>query len=671
MNFLYKAIARRVDLCRATTITCDIFDTILLRNQWPEDLQFLKIAEKLWLPLFQKSISPNITAYELYTTRQYARRELFDAHYSYGQTKNVDFDVNLSGWFSGLIDILSQKYDVKLTNPTRQKLLNKMIEAELQTERENLRVNWPLVDALRKIKQTHHGLKIFFLSDMYLTGEQIKMLLDGKGVDIFDGGFSSTDLQAAKGSGLLYDKVFNRQMLGVDHDIFHNLHIGDNPTSDGRSANLAGSETMLWRRGGWRRKLHTGFGRATLRRIQKQARRDDSKKLSEAFAPKFETVGRLWQKLGTLLYQPLAIFLEHVLTVAGHSPNATFLAVSSEAAVFDSCMRSYFPNLYDKAENWQIAPKLNRKAMIRALVWKLSVGSDLDFNARAISATILFGEFEAGRERNEIYRFLFGKDFPASEMTLNQRSDKEFYRALASDLKSADSKYTKDLRAAYNLAKSFLPKNPEQEIVFVDVGWGGTVQILFEQFARLSGFRNKISGLYLGVHPVKRFGVPSKMRGYLMSNVQKGIDRKMWQPVIWEYAYTKKVQFPDDVSRLVAIDNGFELGMKLLKDSQTNPKEYFEYVLRPRIKRLISHPTSREVNIFGSIYFDCGFTERHDFHIVENFRTMRFWLKLLTHPRYMISNYFLNDSAWGAGYLKRYHLWGLRAVLALWRFRHR
>ena len=82
MRSLYSAISQRIEQDGIRTITVDIFDTVLFRKIWPEDLQFLVVAEK-WLPRFREVFDADISAYKIYSWRQYARSELFAAFYSY------------------------------------------------------------------------------------------------------------------------------------------------------------------------------------------------------------------------------------------------------------------------------------------------------------------------------------------------------------------------------------------------------------------------------------------------------------------------------------------------------------------------------------------------------------------------------------------------------------
>ena len=57
MKSIDKKIKRLVEDNQVKTITLDVFDTILMRKVWPEDQQFITVADK-WLPYFREIISP-------------------------------------------------------------------------------------------------------------------------------------------------------------------------------------------------------------------------------------------------------------------------------------------------------------------------------------------------------------------------------------------------------------------------------------------------------------------------------------------------------------------------------------------------------------------------------------------------------------------------------------
>ncbi len=338
------------------------------------------------------------------------------------------------------------------------------------------------------------------------------------------------------------------------------------------------------------------------------------------------------------------------------------MMVSSEALLFNQLGKKLFPGLFS-SKNIIVAERLNRRMMLRALVWFLAESQDSKFNTEVIFQTICLGEVEGSRR--EIYDFFFGKTFPGSELVLNRRSEKQFLVGFLNDIRNADASQTKHLKAAYDYVSKFLPTDDSPTVV-VDVGWGGTVQVLFSQFAKLHGLQQEIEGLYLGVHSFHRFQIKTpRAVGYLLPNVHLE-SRGLWNAIIWEYAYTNKPQFPEDTSRLAQIGHGFDEGAVMFRRIETNPKAYFDKTVGPSIRRLISRPTRYEAQTIGSIRFDAGFVDEGEFHIVNlNLSQRKIWLDLLHRPKKTLRRTAFLPNVWIGGYIKYYRMFGVRLALRM------
>lgn len=663
MKSIDKKIKRLVEDNQVKTITLDVFDTILMRKVWPEDQQFITVADK-WLPYFREIISPEITRDKLYSWRQYARDELFRAQYELSterQESNGEFDISLELWFGHLIDLMINIYAVKLLLSERKRLLDTMIAIEMEVEKESLKPNIALIETIRSIKHNNPDIKVYFLSDMYLGSDEIKELLGHFEIDIFDNGVSSMSVGLTKHSGGMFYGVHKTSVLDESFSIFDNLHIGDNEHSDHKMARQAGSMAFLYHPYRFRR-LRTKIGSAKVALVRRSMQKRDLKKLENNIETDYDSPRQVWQSFGALFSQPLYTFLLHTGTVAHHNPKVNFIMVSSEARMFDRLGKKLFPGFYP-AKNIIVADKLNRRMMLRALVWYLSQSDDSRYNAEAIFKTVCLGEVDGSRR--EVYSFFFGEEFPASELILKQRSEKEFLKGFFDDIRTADVKFTKHLRDAYSYVAKLLPKNNTPTVV-IDVGWGGTVQVLFSQFSKLHGITQEVEGLYLGVHPFDRFEIKApRAVGYLLPNV-RAESRGLWNAIIWEYAYTNKPQFSEDAVRLGQIQIGFERGATLFKNIETNPKVYFDKLVSPKIKRLISKPTRYEVQTIGSIRFDCGFVDEGIFRIVNmDLPQKRISLGLIRHPKAILHQTAFVQNAWVAGYMKYYRMYGVKTILRI------
>ena len=651
------------------SLTLDIFDTVLYRRIWPEEKQFYQVAKR-WLPMLQKTISSGLTTGEVWSWRIYARNELLDAKNTYpDRSLKVDkvngranYDVTLIDWFTELVKLLAIKHARRVSEHTIQQLVRQMIDVELQTEIENLQPNDQLVQLIKYLKQKYH-LKVYFISDMYLTTTQITELLSKLGVDIFDDGIASVDLGYGKYNSRAYSVIHNQQIFGPDFDISHNLHIGDNPYSDVEQAIFAGSSALLWHQPRLRR-IRTKLGALKVHQLNRQIIRHDADLYKELFNSKDTSPNQLWQKFGALFSQPLYDFILHIGVAAQQCPRTTFLMVSSEAKEFYRKGQQLFPTLF-QSDNIVVADKLNRRCVFRAYAYLLATSPAVDYNAESIFATLCMGEMKG--QRRELYEFFFDEGYPYSEININTQSDKDFLKAFVCNIRRATPQQIQRLKEAYDYTRQFYP-TADRELVITDVGWGGTIQAILREILRLEGINNKISGLYIGEHHVDRYGSePITSRGYLMDNVYSKQNHPIWNAVIWEYAYTNKVQFPEDQAHLEQITVGFEQGKDLFGQMACNPLYAFAKVTRPQLHRLVSRPTKSEVQVIGNINFDFGFVDEGRMPLANTSTPLlRFWLRLLRHPRHMLHNVIFAQNVWSAAYFKYYHLGILKPAIWLW-----
>ena len=282
---------------------------------------------------------------------------------------------------------------------------------------------------------------------------------------------------------------------------------------------------------------------------------------------------------------------------------------------------------------------------------------------RPVIETIRYGE--VSMRRHEIYDFIFTKTYPVSQMVLNQQSEDEFIQNLYDNIKSAAPKYTQHLEEAYNYAVQYLPHKGEA-VVICDVGWGGTVQAVFSQFAELHGRRNAVEGLYIGCHAPTRFPIHSiPMTGYLMPDVMNKKYRSLWNAVIWEYVYTNKVQFFEDTARLNHIATGSKIGHNYFKDIHIDPVSFFNEVVSAQIERLLTKPTDAEIRTLGSIRFDTGFNDTNTLHIIDlNYSRLGMYKRLLLHPKATLK-LIVTPNVWTHGYIRYYRLYGVTYILRI------
>jgi len=658
MTFTEK-LCSSIETNSLTTITVDIFDTVLMRRVWPEGLQFLEAAKRSQT-VFQETINPSITAYEIYSWREFIRSEILDAKQQDAYAHN-DVDLTLEEWFSELYLALSAKYTAvpqRISSETLQQIIN----IELQVEKEYTSPNKELVDALKNIKNENPALKIFFVSDMYLTAAQVNDLLAYHKIDdLFDGGITSVEAGNAKHSGRLFHQLHVADGIFKPISIQYNLHIGDNYHSDVEMARTAGSAALHYNPTRLRR-VRTFIGRAQLKRVKLRAYKQETKAYKRALRNSRKTKNNnhlRMHDLGFLFSQPMAAYLFHVGFQSTLVPEKRYIFVSSEATTFIEAGKKLFGSVFDSAE---AAASLNRKRAISAVAWSIIQRNDSRLMPQLIK-TVLYGEMTDNRK--ELYDFLLTEDYPVNTAEINSLHKKDFIARLHTDLQEAPPKYTRHLKEAFDYVVSVLPDDG-RTIVICDVGWGGTIQAAITVFAKLNNYKASVEGLYLGTHPPTRFGLGElPMTGYLLPNVLSRKYRPYWSAVIWEYVYTNKFQFEGDEERLEYVQRGLSHGYEHFRMIHISPTEYFSKVIKKEIKRLLLHPTDAEVAALGEIRYDFGFNNPQILRIVDTeYPRMKFWIRLLIKPKSTLG-IIVAPNNWTGGYIKRFRLIGMPTVLRI------
>lgn len=649
-----------------TSITVDVFDTVLLRRVWPEDLQFLQQAERV-LQTMQQAIDQRITAYEIYSFRQYARQVWNDAQavaapapkdlFSKAQTTP---EIKLETWFMVLIDMLSQKYNVSLAMQEQQKLLKVLVREELALEVTQLRANNTLVQELQALKLLH-GVRLYFVSDIYLSSKHIRQLLKQLGIaGVFDGGVTSADLQAQKWNGSIFH--FLESQFGKNFRILRNLHIGDNMQADYTMALQAGSNALLYRTRYIRlvRPLAIRIGKLRLRRLQQRARREAARSMMIAAAPKHGIRRRLFA-YGRLFSAPLIFHTDYSLQRSALSGEC-LLFVSSEANSYLRTAELLYKS-DPSEERTVLANALNRKTLLRALLYELGTDTSTVDLRESIVPLLSYGEKLV--LRSEALKFLTGDARAAMGGIILENIDNQtFCDYLAHELQRSSTLDNSLLAEAASIVRrTRMLLHDHATVTVVDVGWGGTIQLFLQSYLEHTReVSAQIRGVYMGYNQRDDFHnlfqhVP---QGLLMHSVQSRHNRPLFVPELWEYVYTNKY---DHEQKLHALHEGIDKGVERYKTSiHLAPNELW-CAARPRMLRLFKHPRRDEIALFGTAKIDAGFNRATLVPMVNTASSARHEYRLFVrHPLRYIRQITLQYN-WTAAHLSWYRMRWLGVLL--------
>lgn len=239
----------------------DVFDTLVTRKVATPKGIFSLLQEKL---LSDESILPGLP--------MRVRQGFFDMRVFYEraarqrlQSENKE-DVNLKEIYHclGEAEGLTKAQETSLR------------ELELEVERENLVGIRSNIDQVKRLLASGH--RVILLSDMYLSGEEIRSLLVSVDEVFRDLPiYSSADMLKGKWSGRGYRYVQEKEQL----DIFRWVHTGDNKSSDIDQARNIGIKTIFYNGAALTRResellakyegdvrLQLAVGRLRLRRLQ-------------------------------------------------------------------------------------------------------------------------------------------------------------------------------------------------------------------------------------------------------------------------------------------------------------------------------------------------------------------------------------------------------------------
>lgn len=205
-------------------VSCDIFDTVLLRNNKSEPFRFYEIAEGIKDALgLEKSVYEVLLARFLGTEISYAASRIVQ-----GCREGSLHEIH-----KVMLNALGVDAD----------RIEESVTAELEYEKNNLALNIGLWDILKELKEAGKT-KIVFISDTYKHGGHIDDLIKyflPEYDNYVEKLYSSADITISKHSSHLFDHVQD----DTDYKAKQFLHIGDNLRSDYQNAKRKGWNAMF------------------------------------------------------------------------------------------------------------------------------------------------------------------------------------------------------------------------------------------------------------------------------------------------------------------------------------------------------------------------------------------------------------------------------------------
>jgi FMN phosphatase YigB (HAD superfamily) len=226
-NLLAKRISSIAPL--AKILTFDVFDTLIMRPVDPH----LTIEATTRFVCRRLGLNTHGDDYaNVLELRQSTWAVLFEDMAGQGRANE---DATIHEMFPLWVKRLAAAgYEVKKNQLTAREIADFEIDLELE-------VIEPVVDSLSSLRELKdRGIKLYFISDMYLSYSDVARFLDHAGYNgLFDGGFVSGDEGCLKRTGTLFAHV---KAAGIHSD----LHVGDNKLADHDMPRAAGIPALHW-----------------------------------------------------------------------------------------------------------------------------------------------------------------------------------------------------------------------------------------------------------------------------------------------------------------------------------------------------------------------------------------------------------------------------------------
>ena len=410
--------------------------------------------------------------------------------------------------------------------------------------------------------------KVVLISDMYLSSEMIKKLLNKAGYENVPV-YVSCEQHANKGSMELYETVRRKEKLNKSSWV----HIGDNRQSDYEKAREFGIEAVLYENVRSKDKLTEPktIEASIIRGIQNNVLYNGNEV-------------SYWEKFGILYASPIYYgFTNWLFRLTKNSDNMFFLARDGYIIkkVYDEfCARDKVKiktkYLYGSRRTFQL-PALLKKSKDELMNFLVVLPDDYDVKLTVEDVLGEFGfDFSDYREKLGIFGFNNEKDVIDKN---NYFEIKKFLKYIFDDIKEELEK-RRDIALAYLRQEGCFECDMMN---IMDVGWGGSLQealgILMDK---------SIMGYYFGTVPTNKVDIMSNSLGYVFDEARPSerYEEVFNMPMMYEFVFSAPhgttTGFRRTKSKIEPIlDNDDETYVDIVKELQEAAlgviKEYLKY----------------------------------------------------------------------------------------------
>ncbi|MCV9963905.1 hypothetical protein OIU34_18675 [Pararhizobium sp. BT-229] len=463
-----RSITREIGERKVSTLSCDVFDTLLIRTTTPDfvtDCTSRFVSELLELPLPFVAMQRN-RAWTIEVSRSISNG--FDAEASVHD--------HFLTWLRLLVGDRSD--DSQLHS-----LATSVIAKEVEFEKACLKPNHEMERVLRAAKA--QGVKVVAVSDMYLSASEIGTLLDHHGFEgLVDVVVSSADLHLQKKTGRLFGKLVETGVYGVSKKEV--LHVGDDTLADGIKAFKSGLRSIVvydWAEMAARSLTHGAGPLPSARSVSNSILRHATADNGAA-------------GLGISRFGPIYAGFVHGLAdkATELGLNSVWFLAREGWLLHELYLDSIQSGLTQKAppSGYLYGSRLSTmRAQIETFgtsEMKAARDNTSDHSLRSILAPL---GIPSEKLETILGTVSLSCDAPADDAAITALEACKPFMDAVTDIGKAELAGMREY-----LLRTGFPK--EGRVGIVDVGWGGQIQENIERIIRRLGWRTEVFGLYLG-----------------------------------------------------------------------------------------------------------------------------------------------------------------------------
>lgn len=475
-----------------STIFIDFFDTIVSRRVHPEYVKYL--AARLFITKSGLNVSPQF----LYLLRSTVERELSLKN----QRKNGSSEFKIDELAQALYEYFKSRVSTDLSD-----FVSLFISCELQVELEVLYVNEDIIDLMHDIKSDNKQIKIYILSDFYIPKRYFKDIVQNLKIEnLFDKIYISSDYSVTKRSGELYDKILKLEKLDP-HNV---IMIGDNQEVDFDRALDNKIKAFLVDNSRVRKFYDTTFKEQLDNKLAKNKFDQDIRLILSKYRKDvvFPEVPVLLYAFTEKLYEQL--IKEDFKQVVFCSKEGFFLK-----QLFDLYQKKYIGEEIVESRYIKVSRRSTYTPSLKPLrneKFDILFRQYKDISVEQFLKNFHFTDSQRKQILSEIDikidRVI--KDFHKSKWfkkVLNSKTFKKYYEIYRQNQKKLFQKYL----------EAEISSNKFKKLVFVDVGWKGTIQ---DNIYRFFNGEKEVSGKYLGLlfQPESVISYKNNKEGLLFTN---------------------------------------------------------------------------------------------------------------------------------------------------------